>query len=56
MSENLYLKLYLDVEFDNSNIKSLIDPIEKIMKLIILQNKKLSFYQRIYSLDLFLEY
>ena len=56
ISDDLYLKLYLDVEFDDSNAKSSIDLIEKIMKLIILQDYKLSFYQRIYSIDLFLEY
>jgi hypothetical protein len=57
ISENLYLNMYLDVEFvDDSNIKSSIESIEKIMKSIILQDKKLSFYQRIYSIDLFLEY
>ena len=56
ISDDLYLNLYLNVDFDDSDIKSSIDPIEKIMKLIILQDNKLSFYQRIYSLDLFLEY
>ena len=56
ISDDLYLNLYLDVDFDNSNIKSSIEPIEKIMKLIILKNNKLSFNQIIYSLDLFLEY
>ena len=56
ITDDLYLKLYLDVEFDDSNIKSSIEPIERIMKSIILQDYKLSFYQKIYSLDLFLEY
>ena len=56
ITDDLYLNLYFKIDFDDSDIKSSIEPIEKIMKSIILQNNKLSFYQRIYFTDLFLEY
>ena len=62
ISDDLYSNVYLDVEPDkpdkpdDSDTNSNINKIEKIMKLIILQDNELSFYQRIYSADLFLEY